>query len=58
MQVLGEVGSLVYTQAINKCGFSPRETHLLDYDQGIEYLMHDLILYLEIHGREDCTPSS
>ena len=34
MQVLGEVGSLVYTQAINRCGFSPRGTHLVDCDQG------------------------
>ena len=58
MQVLGEVGSLVYTQAINRCGFSPRGTHLVDCDQGIEYLIHDLVLYLDSHGREDCNPSS
>ena len=58
MQVLGEVGSLVYTQAINRCGFSQRGTHLVDCDQGIEYLMHDLVLYLDSHGREDSYPSS
>ena len=58
MQVLGEVGSLAYTQAINRCGFSPRGTHLVDCDQGIEYLIHDLVLYLDSHGREDCNPSS
>ena len=34
MKVLGEVSSLVYTQAINRCGFSLRGTHLVDYDQG------------------------
>ena len=34
MQVLGEVGSLVYTQAINRCGFSRRGTHIVDCDQG------------------------
>ena len=43
MQVLGEVGLLVYTQAINRCGFSPRGTHLVDCDQRIEYLTHDLV---------------
>ena len=39
MQVPGEVGSLVYTQAINRCGFSPRGTHLVDCGQRIEYLI-------------------
>ena len=29
MQVLGEVDSLVYTQANNGCGFSPRGTQSL-----------------------------
>jgi hypothetical protein len=33
IQVLGEVGSLVYTQADNRHGFSPRGTCLLDRDQ-------------------------
>ena len=39
MRVLDVVGSLVYTQAINRCGFSPRGTHLVDCDQGFEYLI-------------------
>ena len=34
IHVLGEVSSLVYTQTINRCGFSPRGTHLVDCDQG------------------------
>ena len=33
IQVLGEVGSLVYTQAGNRYGFSLRETYLLGRGQ-------------------------
>ena len=33
IQVLGEVGSLVYTQADNRHGFSPRGTCLLNRDK-------------------------
>ena len=57
MQVLGEVGSLVYTQTINRCGFSPRGTHLVDVTK-VRVLDHDLVLYLDSHVREDVYPSS
>ena len=38
MQVLGEVGPLMYTHANNGCGFSPRGTQLLVRDQGTQVL--------------------
>ena len=50
MHVLGEVGSLVYTQVINRCGFSQRGTHLVDCDQKDRVLNHDWVLYLDSHG--------
>ena len=54
MQVLGEVGSLVYTQANNDCGLSPRETQSLVRSQRTQYLMHDLVVqYLDNHDEED-----
>ena len=54
MQVLGEVGSLVYTQANNGCGFSPRGTQLLVRGQWTRVLVHDLVVqYLDSHDQED-----
>ena len=57
MQVLGEVGSLVYTQAINRCGFSPQGTHLVDCDQELS-IDAWLGWCLDSHGQEDTYPSS
>ena len=54
MQVLGEVGSLVYTQANNGCGLSPRGTQSLVHDQRTWVLHHDLVVrYLDSHDEED-----
>ena len=54
MQVLGEVGSLVYTQANSGYGFSPRGTQSLVRDQRTRLLHHDLIVqYLDSHDEED-----
>ena len=54
MHVLGEVGSLVYTQANNGCGFSPRGTQSLVRDQRTQVLHHDFVVrYLDSHDEED-----
>ena len=54
MQVLGEVGSLVYTQTNNGCGFSPRGTQSLVRDQRTRVLRHDLVVrYLDSHTEEN-----
>ena len=48
IQVLGEVGSLVYTQADNRYGFSPRGTYLLACDQKDTGTYLDLVVrYLD-----------
>ena len=54
MQVLGEVGPLVYTQVNNGCGFSPQGTQSLVCDQRSQVLHHDLVVqYLDSHDEED-----
>ena len=54
MQVLDEVVSLVYTQANNGCGFSPRGTQSLVRGQRTRVLHHDLVVrYLDSHDEED-----
>ena len=54
MQVLGEVGPLMYTHANNGCGFSPRGTQLLVRDQRTQILDHNLVVrYLDSHDQED-----
>ena len=54
MQVLGEVSPLVYTQANNGYGFSPRGTQSMVRDQRTRVLCHDLVVrYLVSHNEED-----